>query len=130
MPRRGREFSYIPAQPCCSGETQLVIRKRTETERSEGGGSQEPGKEGGWERDQTPGQGPDTQVLEAGGPLGDDGSPPRTRGDEGLLSTRVTPDASSMLQHRKLQMGKAGLVEGTLSLLSQPKQGEANRLCY
>ena len=54
--------------------------------------------------------------------LGDDGSPPRTRGEEGLLSTRVTPDASSMLQHRKLQMRKAGLVEGTLSLLSQPSK--------
>ena len=92
-----------------------------------GEGSQEPGKEGGWERDQTPGQGPDTQVLEAGGPLGDDGSPSRTRREDGLLSTRVTPDASSTLQHRKLQMGKAGLVEGTLSLLSQPKQGASKQ---
>lgn len=67
------------------------------------------------------------KVLEAGGPLGDDGSPSRTRREEGLLSTRVTPDASSTLQHRKLQMGKAGLVEGTLSLLSQPKQGASKQ---
>ena len=30
-----REFSYNPAQPCCSGETQLIIRKRRKREELE-----------------------------------------------------------------------------------------------